>query len=390
MHAARRFGDDRMSWIRERWSRWIAPLLIRRDRLLVDPRFQRRSLRMPIGRWIARRRMRALFDLCGGFVYSQVLLACVRLDLFERLREGPRTAADLAAVLDVPQATLDRLLEAAMSLELLERRGPERVGLGPLGAALLGNPSLVLMIEHHAALYEDLADPVALLRDEPASTRLGEYWEYSRKSGSGEARSDNTTAYSRLMAASQEMIAEQVLGAYSMKRHRKLLDVGGGAGAFVAEALQAHPGLRACVFDLPPVAELARERLEHLGLDARGEARGGSFLDDELPSGFDLVSFVRVLHDHDDEAVARALGAARRAISDDGVLLIAEPMLRTRGAEPVTAAYFGFYFLAMGQGKARAPSAIERLVRDAGFHDVRLHRTSAPLLVRVLTARPAV
>lgn len=345
-------------------------------------------MRFPIGRWIARRRMRALFDLCGGFVYSQVLLACVRLDLFERLRDGPRTTADLAADLALSPAPLERLLTAAVSLDLLERRGGGRFGLGALGAALLGNPSLVLMIEHHAALYEDLSDPVSLLRDERPSTRLGQFWAYSRHAGATGNETDTTAAYSRLMAASQEMIADQVLRAYSMRGHRKLLDVGGGAGAFAAEALRAHPDLQACVFDLPPVAELARDRLKELGLDARGEARGGSFLSDELPSGFDLVSFVRVLHDHDDDAVARALEAARRAISDDGVLLIAEPMLETRGAEPVTAAYFGFYFLAMGQGRARSPSEIEQLVRRAGFHEVRTHRTAAPLLVRVLTARP--
>jgi demethylspheroidene O-methyltransferase len=69
------------------------------------------------------------------------------------------------------------------------------------------------------------------------------------------------------------------------------------------------------------------------------------------------------------------------------VLLIAEPMLGTRGAEPVAAAYFGFYLLAMGQGRPRDADTLGRLLRDAGFATVREHRTSAPLLVRVLTAR---
>jgi demethylspheroidene O-methyltransferase len=377
-----------MKWFRQRLSSWMAPILARRDRWLVDPAFQRRSMRLPIARRIARKRMRALFDLCGGFVYSQVLLACVRLDLFERLRDEPRTAGDLADAVALPRDSVERLAEAAVSLDLLERRGADRFGLGPLGAALLGNPSITMMIEHHAALYEDLADPVALLRDERPSTRLGEYWAYSRKSGSSAEAPDNTAEYSRLMASSQEMIAEQVLAAYPMDAHRRLLDVGGGAGAFVVEALRHHPGLQACVFDLPAVAEQARERLDELGLSDRGDARGGSFLAGALPDGSDLISFVRVLHDHDDGAVMQALRAARKAITDDGVLLIAEPMLRTRGAEPVTAAYFGFYFLAMGQGRARSPSEIGRLVRDAGFRDVKMHRTAAPLLVRVLTARP--
>lgn len=333
--------------------------------------------------------MRALFDLCSGFVYSQVLLACIRLDLFERLAESPRTAGQLAESLAVPRASLDRLLEAAGSLRLVEERAEGTYGLGPLGSALLGNPAVGMMVEHHHALYADLADPVALLRGELETTELGRFWAYSRHAGASALESDDTRAYSDLMAASQGMIADQVLQAYPIRRHRRLLDIGGGAGAFATAALERHAGLRACVFDLPSVAEQARARFEQAGLGERGRAVGGSFLDDDLPSGHDLISLVRVLHDHDDDALRTLLRAVRRAIPPDGTLLIAEPMLGTRGAEPVTAAYFGFYLMAMGQGRARSPSVIGRLLRDAGFDRLEMHRTHAPLLVRVLTARPA-
>ncbi|MEN0075545.1 MAG: methyltransferase, partial [Paracraurococcus sp.] len=65
-----------------------------REGLVADPRFRRWAARFPLTRPVARRRTRALFDLCAGFVYSQVLLACVRLRLCELLRaEGPLDAA---------------------------------------------------------------------------------------------------------------------------------------------------------------------------------------------------------------------------------------------------------------------------------------------------------
>jgi len=369
---------------------WVASLRRWRDRLLADPAFQRRSLRVPFARWVARRRMRALFDLCSGFVYSQVLLACIRLELFERLARSPQGAESLAENLDVPRASLDRLLEAAGSLRLVEHRGHGVFGLGPLGAALQGNPAVAMMIEHHHALYADLADPVALLRGERQTTELGRFWAYSRHAGPMPLETGNTKAYSELMAASQGMIADQVLQACPMRRYRRLLDVGGGVGAFAAAAMGRHVDLQACVFDLPSVAEQARVRFERAGFGERGSAVGGSFLDDDLPTGYDLISLVRVLHDHDDDAVLKLLRAVRRAIPSDGTLLIAEPMLGTRGAEPVTAAYFGFYLMAMGQGRARSPAVIGQLLREAGFDRLEVHRTQAPLLVRVLTARPAV
>ncbi len=370
-------------------SNWLDALRARRDRLLADPGFQRWSLRLPMARWIARRRMRALFDLCSGFVYSQVLLACVRLDLFRHLAEAPSTAADLADVLDLPEASLDRLLEAASSLRLVEPRGQGRFGLGPLGAALRGNPSVAMMIQHHDALYADLRDPVALLRGEVETTELGRFWAYSRHAGDATLDPQRAAAYSDLMAASQQMIADQVLSAYPLRDHRRLLDVGGGAGAFAVAALESTAGLEATVFDLPAVADRAGRTFAELGISDRARAQGGDFLRDPLPSGHDVVSLVRVLHDHDDDSVMRVLEAARRALAADGLLLIAEPMLQTRSAEPVTAAYFGFYLMAMGQGRARSPGTLESMLRQAGFTAIRLHRTTAPLLVRVLTARPA-
>jgi demethylspheroidene O-methyltransferase len=343
---------------------------------------------MPWVRWIARRRMRELFDLCSGFVYSQVLLACIRLDLLELLAESPRSADELAAILDLERGRLDRLLEAADSLRLIEDRGRGRFGLGSLGAALLGNPSVSLMIEHHSALYADLGDPVALLRGGGRSTELGRFWAYSRNADARALGSEETAAYSELMAASQEMIADQVLSACSLRGHHRHLDVGGGAGAFATAAMRRYARLESCVFDLPSVAEAAARRFASSGLGSRGSAVGGDFLRDTLPPNADLVSLIRILHDHDDPAVEAILRACRKAIAPDGLLLIAEPMLGTRGAEPVTAAYFGFYLMAMGQGRPRSAELLTEYLKRAGFHRIRQCRTSAPLLTRVLVARP--
>src|SRR6056297_1640621 len=195
-----------------KWSRtlpdWIARLKRWRDRTLSDPAFQRRSLRWFFTRPIARRRMRALFDLCSGFVYSQVLLACTRLGLFEKLGDGPRTANELARELELPTDSMARLLTAAASLRLVESRG-ERFALGPLGAALRGNPAVAMMIEHHGKLYADLLDPVALLRDPAQPTRLRQFWAYADSERPAELGSEPTRDYTELMAASQALIADQ-------------------------------------------------------------------------------------------------------------------------------------------------------------------------------------
>jgi demethylspheroidene O-methyltransferase len=141
------------------------------------------------------------------------------------------------------------------------------------------------------------------------------------------------------------------------------------------------------LFDLPPVAERGRERLFQAGLGDRADAIGGDLFRDSLPEGADLISLVRVIHDHDDDAAAAILRGARAALPPGGTLLLAEPMAATPGAEPVGDAYFGFYLLAMGSGRPRTPRELFRMLADAGFREIRLKRTRRPMLTRLVTAR---
>jgi demethylspheroidene O-methyltransferase len=366
------------SW-RERWINW-------RNRLIADPRFQRWAAGSLFTRFIARRRARALFDLCAGFVYSQILFACVRLRVFEALAAGPLDLAQLSTRLALPSEAAQRLLRAAVSLKLLRGLPNDRYALDDLGASMLANPSVAALVEHHALFYDDMRDPVALLRGETV-TRLGRFWPYAQAAGVRDSADPAAcAAYSELMACSQQLIAEDVLAAYPFERHRALLDVGGGEGAFVAAVAGRCPGLRLQLFDLPPVAARARDRLSARGL-ARIETCGGSFLDTPLPVGADIVTFVRVLHDHDDATALAALRAAYAALPAGGTLLVAEPMAETPGAEAIGDAYFGFYLLAMGSGRPRRRAEMTNLLQQAGFTSIRYPTSLRPILSSVIIGR---
>ena len=357
------------------------------DRAGLDSGLVAWAVRFPLSRPIARRRAAAVFDLCAGFVYSQVLVACVRLDLFATLRAGPRFTADLATTLGMDEAGARRLLEAATSLRLLKRAGADRYRLGPLGRAVLIDPGIVAMVEHHAMLYRDLADPVALLRGEGGERALGRFWSYSDTQDATHHDAERTLAYTRLMSASQAMVSREIVGAYPFGRHRRMVDVAGGDGTFLAAVAAAAPGLDVTLFDLPSVAAQAEARFARAGLGARAHAVGGDFRHDAIPAGADLVSLVRVLHDHDDAAVAALLAAVRRALPPGGTLLIAEPLADTAGAERVGGAYFGFYLLAMGQGRARSAAELSRMLADAGFVGVERRPTALPIVTGLIVAR---
>lgn len=366
---------------------WRDRVLGWRDRLLADPAFHRFASRFWLTRPIVRREAAALFDLTAGFVYSQVLAASVRLDLFRHLANAPRTSEWLASRTGLPSREVERLLEAGEALRLFGRRSQNRWGLGQLGAAVNGTPGLPEMIRHHALLYDDMTDPVALLRTEGREASLHSYWTYAQTGVSGGLSAEEVTEYSALMAASQRMLSDDILDTFSIDRFDGLLDVGGGEGEFILRAADRSRSSRLAMFDLPAVADIARRRIHDAGLASRVRAIGGDFLENGLPDGFEAISLIRVLYDHDDQTVARILSAARAALPPGGTLIVAEPMNGSGGEARVGAAYFGFYLLAMGGGRARSPQQIEAMLRAADFERIRVHSTAKPMLIRAVSAK---
>ena len=357
-------------------------------RMTASARFQSWAGRFPLTRPLARQQAEALFDLCAGFVYSQVLRAFVETGLLDALRAGPRSPRDLADLAGLPEAALERLLRAAVALGLAAPRSQGRFGLGMRGAALAGNPGALAMVRHHKLLYEDLADPVTLLRGEAAPTQVSGYWSYVAAERPEGLPSGAVADYSDLMAVSQVMVAEIVAADFPFRDHPRILDVGGGTGTFLEHVAAQAPESALTLFDLPSVAAQAARRLAQVGLAERIRTVGGDFFSESLPPGQDLITLVRVVYDHDDDNALRLLRACRAALSEDGALLIAEPMSGATSGAQIADAYFGFYLLAMGSGATRSPGEHGALLRKAGFGRVKALPTRFPALVRLVLAQP--
>jgi demethylspheroidene O-methyltransferase len=359
----------------DRWAAW-------RNALIANPNFQHWAARNPFTRGIAEKKAKASFDLVAGFVYSQVLAASVETTLLETVRTAPVREADFAAKADLPPEAAQRLLRAAASLNLVRRQSDGRYALGEAGAALLGNSSVFAMVRHHAAFYRDMADPVGLLRARDRGTELARFWHYDAS-----AHPDDASAYSSLMAQTQALIARNVLDAYDFGRHRTIMDVGGGAGAFLLEVAARHARPDLVLVDLPAVAAIAQARIAGRPVATRMRIEPRDMLRESLPNGADLITLIRVLHDHDDRPVRLLLSSIRRTLAPGGTLLIGEPMAGVRGTEAVADAYFGFYLWAMGRGTARRPDELAGLLREAGFSRIRQRPTAQPMLVSVLVAQ---
>jgi demethylspheroidene O-methyltransferase len=368
---------------------WMDTVHRKLERWMTHPGLYRLALSNPLTRWFAQRRTRQIFDLMSGFVYSQVLLSCVRLKLFAMLQEAPATLEELATRCHMPQAALQRLILSAVSLKLLERRSHQRFGLGPLGLPIAAHEGIRAMIEHNNLLYRDMAEPTAFLQD-AWSGQMAAYWPYAHAATPEQAKTaaaDQVDRYSALMAASQTFVLEEVLSTYSFGQHRCVLDVGAGKGRFIAALAQREKHLRCQLFDLPQVLELARQNHVAMGLQAPLEYHPGSFFEDELPPGADLITLIRVAHDHPDDKVHTLFQKIFAALPVGGTLLLSEPMAHEPQEAQNGDAYFHFYLLAMGAGRLRTPSELSRMLEAAGFVHVELLPNAMPIHTRLLVAR---
>ena len=293
----------------------------------------------------------------------------------------PRSAAQLGLELGLSQERTRILLRAGVALGLLKEKKAVFL-LSRRGAALLGVPGLTDMIRHHRHFYQDLSEPIALLKGE-AETELSRFWPYVF-GASHDAPSNVSQNYSHLMEASQELVAHDTLKMIPMRHVKRLLDIGGGTGAFLSAVVRRHKSIAGEIFDLPQVEMSAKSSIERRGLADNISFHAGSFRDDPLPKGYDAMSLIRVLYDHCDETVIALLAKIHGALPLGGHLFISEPMVGDATPSRSGDVYFAFYTMAMQTGKARSPIEIKNLCESAGFRLVKIPKAPRPFITSAL------
>jgi demethylspheroidene O-methyltransferase len=245
------------------------------------------------------------------------------------------------------------------------------------------------MIEHHSALYQDLRDPITLLRGDLKEKALESYWPYITEHND-ELKSlsavEKVAQYSELMSASLPLVADEIIDAYDFNQHQCLLDIGGGQGTFIHLVSQQVKNLQFKLFDLPGVATLAQEKLNQQLGHGRVECIGGDFFNDSLPTGADIVTLIRVIFDHDDTRVKQLLRSIYQSLNVGGRLLVAEPMADTPELPAMGQAYFGFYLLAMGRGRPRNMQEISNFLYEVGFKKVKSVKNTMKINAQIIMA----
>ncbi|MGH9720122.1 MAG: methyltransferase, partial [Bryobacteraceae bacterium] len=204
-------------------------------------------------------------------------------------------------------------------------------------------------------------------------------WEFFRRNP------DNGATFNRAMTDITGMVTHALVEAYDFSRFRKIVDVGGGHGTFLAAILKATPHAEGIVFDAPEVAEGARQVIGQEGLAARCQAAGGDFFA-AVPEGADAYLLKWIIHDWEDEKAVAILKNCRKAIHPGGRLILFESIL-AEGNEPDFAKLMDLNMLVMTGGRERTEAQYKSLLERAGFRLMRAIKIDAPS--GVIEAEPA-
>jgi O-methyltransferase domain/Dimerisation domain len=322
----------------------------------------------------------AVFGLISGMWAAKAAATAASLRIPDVLAPGPRTAAEVAAQIGADPSATYRLMRGIASVGVLNAEAGERFSLTPVGEILrsdvpgsMRSALVAEMAPGHWLPWGDLER--AVRTGKPSAPRaLGmDAWEYYK------ANPEEGLLFAEAMSGISNMAMAAVLAAYSFSGARKVVDVGGSHGAFLAAVLQREPAARGVLFDLPEVIGGAGPTLTGAGVADRVQRVGGNFFE-SVPADGDIYLMKFILHDWNDDECVKILRRVREAMPAGARLVVVEMLISDQGP-PSPAPLLDLNMLVMLTGRERTAEDFGALFAKAGLTLAGVTPTQSPFAV---------
>jgi len=152
---------------------------------------------------------------------------------------------------------------------------------------------------------------------------------------------------------------------------RRILDLGGGSGAYSIAFAKASSDVRCEILDVPEVVPLTTEYVNKAGVSAQINLRSGDMLTDDLGSGYDIIMLNAICHMFSEEQNQQLLHRARQALAPNGRLVLQDFILNRDKTGPLHAALFSLNMLvATDHGASYSETEYSGWMKNAGFADI--------------------
>jgi len=316
-----------------------------------------------------------MMGLITGYWRTQAVGVAASLAIADRLADGAKTVATLAAEAKVHELALYRLMRGLASLGVFLEAPARTFALTPLGSTLRSNVpgsmrdmAIAQAAPGHWLPWGKLEDAVRSgVRTTPAV--LGcEIFEWYGQHPSEAA------AFSGAMANLSALAAQETGQALSLPDGATVVDVGGAHGTLLAGVLHANPKARGVLIDLAHVIETAPKALAALGIADRVEATAGDFFA-SVPAG-DVYLLKQILHDWNEQCVT-LLKNCVRAMRSGGKVVVVEMVVPEDGS-PSMAQMMDLNMMVLLPGRERTEREFNALFQTAGLTVPKVTPTHSP------------
>lgn len=325
-----------------------------------------------------------LQGLSRAFMTSASLFAAIDLELFTAVAAGDNTVGRFARRAGIAEVNAERLMAMCAAAGLIRWTGDRFENADDVerylvkGESSYAGPWMTFMRPGWAR-WGELTE--ALRSDEPPAV-IGRF--------DAAMTVDSARRYHEATASVGFGSGRRFSRHVDLSERKRIMDLGGGSGAYSIVAVQRNPGLTAVVFDLPPVVEVTREFIARHGVGDRVSTQAGDFTRDDFPPGCDVAVMASNLPQYSREIVQSVVAKAFGALEPGGEMHLVGEMLDDDRGGPVDAAIWGLYEVFAGStGMAHTRAECVSYFENAGFTEVEVNDFVPGVLVRVSGSKPA-
>ena len=318
-----------------------------------------------------------LQNMSRAFIGSASLFAAIDLQLFTSVSEGDNTVSLFAQRAEISEVNADRLMTMCAASGLLIWQKDHFENANDVQRFLVKGE------KSYAAAWLTFTRPAwagwgkltEKLQNANPATVIGSY-----KTMTVDAARQYHEATASVGFGAGRRFIKQV----DLSRRKKMMDLGGGSGAYSIVAAKAHPGLKAVVFDLPPVVEVTKEFIANNNIEERVSTQAGDFTKDNFPEECDIVVMASNLPQYNREIINQVIAKAYNSLLPGGEMHLIGEILDDDRAGPLDAAIWGLYeTMSNSTGVTHTRADCVSYFEQAGFRQVQVHDFVPGILVRV-------
>jgi SAM-dependent methyltransferase len=317
-----------------------------------------------------------LQNIAQSYGQSAALMAAVEIGVFTAISKGAGTYEEVARSVDIHPTSAERLMVMLCAAGLLQKsEGRHRNAPDVERFLVEGEPGYmgpwITFTKPQWNEWGRLSDHLRV----KALKVMGSIETFTV----ADARRYHNATYSIGMGAGRRFVRQ-----VDLSKRKRIMDIGGGSGAYCIAAAKAYPAIRAVVLDLPVVCEVARDFIAENGASDRVEAQPCNFTRDAFPTDCDVAIMASNLPMYSREVIAGVIRKAHDALLPGGEMHLIGETTNNERTGPWGPAYWGLGQAVVDSlGLAHSEADVIGYFRDAGFKDVAVHEFIAGALSRI-------